>query len=284
MNNVLQKNDIATLKRNHFLKKRNNLVRTKTKNEVNILKERRLNRLFKSAVADIKSISSNTKVVDVKFPKVQKIVGNIGIKKFPKVQKVDGTVNIKNDIKVKNLSEITQKLDKLLNKKFFVNKRIQKVSLDREIEIPDTIKIGSFPFAEGETASKKADPTKYIPIRLSDGKKFVDGLFGGGSSTIMGGSALPETWTTTSGTIGIASSLVLVANDMRKIVVLTNDSDTPIYLAFGADAEAGMGIRLNAEGGAYEINQSNMFKGTIHAISRFDGKNLCVLEVSKTLD
>jgi len=41
------------------------------------------------------------------------------------------------------------------------------------------------------------------------------------------------------------------------MTVIVNDSDVVIYLGVGAAAVLNQGIRLNANGGAYEINWSN---------------------------
>lgn len=66
--------------------------------------------------------------------------------------------------------------------------------------------------------------------------------------------------------IGTTSTPVLAANADRCYAVLTNDSDTVIYLALGEDAVANSGPRLNAAGGSYEILKGNLFKGAINAI------------------
>jgi hypothetical protein len=70
-----------------------------------------------------------------------------------------------------------------------------------------------------------------------------------------------------------------------KVIVLTNSSDTGIYLALknspdGAtnQAEAGKGIYLTANGGAYECNETNMCISEIWAIHEAVGetKRLCL--------
>jgi hypothetical protein len=65
-----------------------------------------------------------------------------------------------------------------------------------------------------------------------------------------------------------SSTTVLAANPARLYALLVNDSDTTLYLALGDPAVAGRGIRLNAQGGAYEISQllGNLYTGVITAI------------------
>lgn len=62
------------------------------------------------------------------------------------------------------------------------------------------------------------------------------------------------------------SQIVLSPNRNRAYALLINDSDTVIYLMKGKTAVANQGIRLNAEGGSYEINKTNLYKGEIAAI------------------
>ena len=73
---------------------------------------------------------------------------------------------------------------------------------------------------------------------------------------------------------------VLTANANRICASFVNDSDTPIYLAFGHAAVVGAGIRLNANGGRYEINLTNLFTGEIRANHGGGAvnKRLCVQE------
>lgn len=79
-----------------------------------------------------------------------------------------------------------------------------------------------------------------------------------------------------------ASQQALAANTNRKYVILTNDSDTIIYINVGADAIVGGGItRLNPSGGAYEMSAviGNLMLGAVTAIHGGTGnKNLIVAE------
>ena len=93
----------------------------------------------------------------------------------------------------------------------------------------------------------------------------------------------PMVWPVNSATdtkvaVGTSTTGVLAANPGRHDAVFVNDSNKPIYLARGNDAVMNEGIRLNAEGGSYEINQNNLFLGAINAIADGGAKNLCVSE------
>lgn len=57
-------------------------------------------------------------------------------------------------------------------------------------------------------------------------------------------------------TVTAASTLILAANANRKAAVITNDSDTTIYVAIGVAAQANKGIRLNANGGVLVISRT----------------------------
>ena len=77
-----------------------------------------------------------------------------------------------------------------------------------------------------------------------------------------------------------ASTLVIAENQRRAYLCLVNDSDTTVYLAFGPAASANSGIRLNANGGSYEMSGSNVWRGKINGIlaSAGAGKKVLVTE------
>jgi len=89
-----------------------------------------------------------------------------------------------------------------------------------------------------------------------------------------------DTVTNTAVSVADSSTTILSANDARKYALIVNDSDTTIYLALGAAAAVNRGIRINANGGAYEINWTNLFKGAIYGIHAAAGvtKNVTVVE------
>ncbi|KYK27428.1 hypothetical protein AYK26_07015 [Euryarchaeota archaeon SM23-78] len=78
--------------------------------------------------------------------------------------------------------------------------------------------------------------------------------------------------------VGVASTNVLAANANRRFAVFVNDSAAIIYLFFGTPAVLNQGIRLNALGGAYEINQTCLYTGQVTAIATAVGSNLTVTE------
>ena len=69
------------------------------------------------------------------------------------------------------------------------------------------------------------------------------------------------------GTVGTTSVVVLNANPLRVYSIIVNDSLQDIWLGFGETAVAEKGIRLNSEGGSYEVTWKNLFCGTISAIA-----------------
>ncbi len=73
--------------------------------------------------------------------------------------------------------------------------------------------------------------------------------------------------------IGTSSTQVLAANSSRKLLILVNDSDQPIYVSLGATATLNNGIRLNASGGALALDNP-IFKGVVNAISANGSKTL----------
>lgn len=78
--------------------------------------------------------------------------------------------------------------------------------------------------------------------------------------------------------VGVASGLALAANANRKGATFVNDSVNTIYLGIGANAVVGSGIRLNANGGAYEINGFNLNVQAINAIATGAASNMGIHE------
>jgi len=82
-------------------------------------------------------------------------------------------------------------------------------------------------------------------------------------------------------TVTSTTGQALAANANRKYALLVNDSDTAIYIKLGAAAVANEGIRLNANGGSYEMSDlhGNLYTGAINAIHGSTGnKTLLVTE------
>jgi len=83
----------------------------------------------------------------------------------------------------------------------------------------------------------------------------------------------------TFGTVTNVSSQIVANNKNRGYLLVQNDSDTVVYLALNAPAVVGSGIRLNANGGSYEVNFTNYFTGPVFAIQGgAGGKNVCIQE------
>lgn len=79
--------------------------------------------------------------------------------------------------------------------------------------------------------------------------------------------------------VAITTALALAANKDRLYALFVNDSDTIAYLMFDADAEQNKGIRVNANGGSFEMSTTlgNLFKGDVNVIGGVT-KNMTVLE------
>ena len=71
----------------------------------------------------------------------------------------------------------------------------------------------------------------------------------------------------TAPTVGVVNTLVAGANLDRSYLMLVNDSVNVVYLSFGVAAVLNMGIRLNANGGSYEIGGASNWRGAIWGIS-----------------
>lgn len=79
-------------------------------------------------------------------------------------------------------------------------------------------------------------------------------------------------------TIAASSTEIVTSNPKRVSLWLINDSDEAIYLMFGRDAVLNQGIRLNAAGGALEINKTNLMKDSIYAICASGSKVISGIE------
>jgi hypothetical protein len=95
-----------------------------------------------------------------------------------------------------------------------------------------------------------------------------------------GGPGVYTTPTHTAPTAGVATGELLAANANRLYALLVNDSDTIVYIKLGAAAVVNQGIRLNANGGSYEMSKKlgNLYTGAINGISGIAGKVVLVTE------
>ena len=78
--------------------------------------------------------------------------------------------------------------------------------------------------------------------------------------------------------VATASTLILAAQDARAYVAIVNDSDTNIYLALGEAATLHNGIRLNANGGSFEMPSRDMYVGAIYGIHGGTGTKRVTIE------
>lgn len=70
---------------------------------------------------------------------------------------------------------------------------------------------------------------------------------------------------------------LLPASSGRQYVVFVNDGSNPVYLSLtGSAAVANAGIRLNADGGSYEMNSLNQTSAAINAIATGGTSNVTV--------
>jgi hypothetical protein len=76
-------------------------------------------------------------------------------------------------------------------------------------------------------------------------------------------------------TVGNTSTLVLAADIKRSHLLLINDSDEIMYIAFGQPAVANTGIRLNAAGGQFEMVDT-VYQQAIYGICASGSKKLLV--------
>ncbi len=69
-----------------------------------------------------------------------------------------------------------------------------------------------------------------------------------------------------SDTVDAASILVAASNKHRTAFWIVNTSAVAMNIGLGWPAVVGRGIHLNAGGGAFELNKTNLFKGDIYII------------------
>lgn len=89
-----------------------------------------------------------------------------------------------------------------------------------------------------------------------------------------------QTITNSHSTIGTSSSVVTALTENFRYGIFCNDSANIIYLSIGADAVVGSGVRLNANGGTFEINRQNPVRGDVHAIATGASSNLSFVTIN----
>ena len=123
---------------------------------------------------------------------------------------------------------------------------------------------------------EKAQETELFFEALNDIDARIKALFTG----IVLSAEKYTTPTHTQPSIGATTTEALASNANRLYALLENDSNETIYLKLGAAAVLNQGIRLNANGGNYEMSKllGKLYTGAINAICATGGKTLLVLE------
>jgi len=124
-------------------------------------------------------------------------------------------------------------------------------------QVTQPISASSLPLPTGAATSDK---------QLADGHNVVIEAFTTGFDTL----------TNSKVAVGASDTTVLVAGADRKFAAFINDSDEVIYLSLSATAVMNEGIRLNANGGSFEINALNLYTGEVSAICASGSKNLTI--------
>jgi len=79
---------------------------------------------------------------------------------------------------------------------------------------------------------------------------------------------------------GTVSVLALEQNPQRANALFVNDSGSTIYLSLGYPAVLNTGIRVSSNGGFFEINALNMWRGQVYAITSIASQLLLVTEMT----
>lgn len=87
-----------------------------------------------------------------------------------------------------------------------------------------------------------------------------------------------KSWASTEVDVETASTLVLADNPSRRGATFVNNSNQDMSFGFGVAAVLGLGKLLKANGGTYEMNDTNLFTGAIYAIATGGAKKLAVDE------
>lgn len=81
--------------------------------------------------------------------------------------------------------------------------------------------------------------------------------------------------------VNTTSTQILASSKLRSYLLIVNDSDAVIYLAFGADAELNKGIRLNPNGGSYEMDDRGVSRQTVNGIHGGVGAKYVTVQEAK---
>lgn len=185
--------------------------------------------------------------VEVQFPETQKIIGEVEVK-FPDTQKVKGEVALTNFPEAFKVSNFPQE--------FKINNfpDTQQVKITNPTE---SVKVSDFPWAEGSEASKKADPTKYLPVRLTNGKEFINALVNKGMSVGGGGGSVVP-FINPDGTKGYAK-----LNSTGALMVDSTENGIPAndYQALAYDGNGNLSTITFKTGGVSGVTVATMTLG-----------------------
>ncbi|GAH62801.1 unnamed protein product, partial [marine sediment metagenome] len=79
--------------------------------------------------------------------------------------------------------------------------------------------------------------------------------------------------------LSATQQVVLPANPTRQYAIFIKDAGTDVIrLAFGIPAVSGRGVRLNEAGSNYEINSTNLWRGSVHAVAESGTPDLIIQE------
>lgn len=183
----------------------------------------------------------------VKFPTLQQIFGRVIVENLPEVQKVKGKV----DAHV--IFPKVQKVEGQVDVQF---PKVQQVELDMA-DVVKAINEAKLQLSEGEEANKsKANPTKYLPVRLTNGKMFYDAI-GGLTGMIKKQTAALETTVPLfySGQRRITASgsaLALPPADTSSVLVQAlKDNRALVYITAGStndfELQAGQSVSIDVD-------------------------------------
>lgn len=108
------------------------------------------------------------------------------------------------------------------------------------------------------------------PITATNGALNVNASGGSGFSTLSPGSPGQVT-------VGLMSTQLLAANNNRKYAHLFNNSGSPIFIQYSADAAVNTGIWIPNRT-LYTLETTNLWLGSVNAIGVVGGQLIDILE------
>ncbi len=80
--------------------------------------------------------------------------------------------------------------------------------------------------------------------------------------------------------VGNTTTVISAADPNRRYLAIVNDSSEVIYLAVDADAVMNRGIRLNANGGVFEMTGLHLSLQVVNGICASGGMNVTLQEAT----